>query len=460
MGQMFASGEDMPLRPALSVDATAATAASSLPLIVDIDHLLVRADVAAEIAIAEVEARLSRLLKALRGEAVGVSAREVAAFVRQGIDVSTIPLDEDMVAFLADCHDEGRSLHAVSRLAQPVVDALAARLGFFDSATGGLANDEQKLASVAERFPRGYTVTGRLWHSPPNGGLRIWLSALRLHQWSKNALVFVPLLLGHAYGDVSAVLSCVAGFVLIGLVASGTYLINDLVDLTADRAHPTKRFRALARGDIRAGAALVVAGVASAGSLLAAACLSLVFLATLVGYLALTLAYSFCFKRLLLVDVFVLATLFTSRIAMGIALAGVPPSSWLLTFTMFFFLSLSLAKRHTEIVSMAAQGTMRLSGRDYIASDSPLTVSLGVAANAVAMLVMCLYLTNDAMPAQFYRAPYWLWGAAFVVFLWSLRIWGLAHRGKLDADPVAFAVTDRFSIALGVIVAAVFVLAI
>ena len=162
----------------------------------------------------------------------------------------------------------------------------------------------------------------------------------------------------------------------------------------------------------------------------------------------------------MLIDVFVLAVLFTSRVAMGIALAQVAPSPWLLTFTMFFFLSLSLAKRHVEVVGAAEQGIAALPGRDYRATDLPLTVALGVACNAVAMLVMFLYLTNEAMPTGFYRQPYWLWGAAFVVFLWSLRIWGLSHRGLLDADPVAFALKDKVSIGLGIVVAAVFGLAI
>lgn len=449
----------MALRPASIASTTDETARSALPLVVDLDDLLLRADVNAEAAIKDIEARLARFAAAIRGESVGISMGEVAAFARQGIDVSTLPLDDDYVAHLSDMRAEGRTLHLVSRLGQPIVDALSARLGLFDIALGGLATLAAKRVAIAIHCPQGYVFAAPVTGSR-RPSLRTWLKALRIHQWSKNALVFVPLLLGHAYGEAATILTCVAGFLLMGLLASGTYLVNDLVDLASDRRHPDKCKRPLARGDIKAGAAMAVAAVLIAGSLAAAAALSTAFLVTLIAYLAVTLSYSFYLKRLLLIDVFVLAALFTSRIAMGIALAGVAPSSWLLTFTMFFFLSLSLAKRHAEIVSTAARGVAKLSGRDYESADVPLTVALGVAANAVAMLVLFLYLTFDAMPTGFYSAPYWLWGAAFVVFLWSLRIWGLAHRGRLDADPVAFAITDRFSIVLGIVVAGVFVMAI
>lgn len=450
----------MSLRPVPNAPASANPAMPVADLVVDLDEMLLMADVGTETAIKQTELRLARYAAAIRGGKVGLSPHAIAEFARKGIDVSTLPVDKDLLAHLADQHAEGRRLHLISRLEQPIVDALSARLGIFATATGGLSDRAAKREAMERACPGGYRLAEQPAAGPSGAPLRVWLKAMRLHQWAKNALVFVPLLLGHAYSDADAVLACTAGFVLMGLLASGTYLINDLADLACDRRHPTKRNRPLARGEIKAGAALGVAAVLIGGSLLASALISLAFLGTLAAYLCVTLAYSFHLKRKLLIDVFVLAALFTSRIAMGIVLAGVVPSSWLLTFTMFFFLSLSLAKRHAEIVSSAERGIMSLPGRDYVAADVPLTVALGIAANAVAMLVAFLYLTFDAMPMGFYREPYWLWGAAFVVMLWSLRIWGLAHRGRLDADPVAFAITDRFSLALGAIVAGVFVLAI
>ena len=469
---------------------------SKLPLVVDMDRFLVKADLDTESVVTELERTVARMSRAIRGERGGVNAATIAEFARRGPDVSNLPLQQDLVDYLIASHESGRPIHLITSAAQEIADAVAARLGVFESATGASLErpmgEAQKLAHATARFPQGFAYAGRAAslidaaHSvvlaqddrsartrvarrgtqveidvaAPGHNLKVWIKALRCHQWSKNALLFVPLMLGHAWADLNAIASCVAGFLLLSFLASGTYLVNDILDLDADRKHPTKRRRPLARGDIKVGTAMAVAGLAIAGGLAGAFLLNTAFFVTLAAYLATTLAYSFWLKRMMLVDVFVLAVLFTSRIAMGIALAGVAPSPWLLTFTMFFFLSLSLAKRHVEIVNAADLGLKSIPGRDYRASDLPLTVALGVGCNAVAMLVMFLYLTHDAMPTGFYRQPYWLWGAAFVVFLWSLRIWGLSHRGKLDADPVAFAIKDKVSILLGTAVLAVFGLAV
>ena len=434
--------------------------------------------------------------RAVRGENGTIAPEAIAEYARRGVDVSGLPLQNDLVDYIVAVAETGRPVHLVTAAAQEIADAVAARIGGFASATGAMPghtmSNADKLEFAKTKFPVGFAYAGRAPQllaeakavviaksdtstarsvkarggtieveiDAPRAGLRTWMKALRCHQWSKNALVFVPLILGHAYFDTTALLTCLAGFLLLSVLASGTYLVNDILDLDADRRHPTKRNRPLARGDIAMSTALWVAAVSIIGSLAAAFALSWPFFLGLAGYLVTTLAYSFYLKRLLLVDVFVLAVLFTSRIAMGIALASVAPSPWLLTFTMFFFLSLSLAKRHVEVINAGQSGIMKIPGRDYRSTDMALTVALGIGCNAVAMLVLFLYLTNEAMPTGFYRQPYWLWGAAFIVFLWSLRIWGLSHRGKLDADPVAFAIRDKPSIALGLIVACVFGLSI
>ena len=475
---------------------SSASRPSALPLVVDMDDFLVRADLSAESAVTELESTVSRMSRAVRGEGRGITPEKIAEYARKGVDVSGLPLQHDLVDYIAAVAETGRNVHLVTSGAQEIADAVAARIGGIASATGAMRgrtmSNADKLAYAESRFPAGFAYAGRAPQllaaakavviakddaatarivkksgaaieveiDAPRATLRTWIKALRCHQWSKNALVFVPLVLGHAYFNATAVLTTLAGFFLLSVLASGTYLVNDILDLDADRRHPTKRNRPLARGDIRMSTALVVACIGIAGSLAAAFMLSKLFFACLAGYLVTTLAYSFHLKRMLLVDVFVLAVLFTSRIAMGIALAAVAPSPWLLTFTMFFFLSLSLAKRHVEVVNAGYAGIADIPGRDYRASDLPLTVALGIGANAVAMLVLFLYLTFEAMPTGFYRQPYWLWGAAFIVFLWSLRIWGLSHRGKLDADPVAFAIRDKPSILLGLVVACVFGLSI
>ncbi len=502
---MAREASEVTAKSEIKLDQTEAGPVTSgtLPLVVDMDGFLVRADVEAEAAVAELEAKLRAFAAILRGQRpapqASIDAASIAEYARKGLDVSRLPLQSDLVDYIHAEASNGRELHLITSASQEIAEAIAAHVGSFTSATGACIDrpmtSSDKLRHARQVFPSGFAYAGRdqslIRHAStavvatddiaasgkipghtvrieaeigsPAASLastaRLWIKALRCHQWSKNALVFIPLILGHAFTDPVAVASCIAGFFLLSVLASGTYLLNDLLDLDADRRHPTKSRRPLARGDIRAGTAIIVACVAISASLAAAYTLSLTFFAALTVYLITTLSYSFYLKRLHLVDVFVLAALFTTRIAMGIALAGVTPSPWLLTFTMFFFLSLSLAKRHVEIVNAAEIGQIDIPGRDYRASDLPLTVALGISSNAVAMLVIFLYLAFDAMPTGFYSQPYWLWGAGFVVFLWSLRIWGLSHRGKLDADPVAFAIKDRPSIALGLVVLAVFGLA-
>ncbi len=472
---------------------------AALPLIVDLDDFLLCADLDIERVIAELEASVRRMGRAVRParepDADRPDPASVALYARQGVDVSQVPLQQSLVDYISMCAEAGRQVHLIGSVDQQIVEALAKRIGGIVGACGAVPGQPlgaaDKAAQVQRRWPGGFVYAGRdaallqaatavvMAKGEPNGhrvkaaggtveaeidipspGLATWIKALRCHQWSKNALLLVPLLLGHAYTDPVAVISCLAGLLLVSVLASGTYLVNDILDLDADRRHASKRNRPLARGDIKVRTAIGVAATGIVCSLGAALALSPLFFVMLAGYLVTTLAYSLFLKRMMLVDVFVLAVLFTSRVAMGIALAGVTASPWLLTFTMFFFLSLSLAKRHVEVVNAHQAGVMRIAGRDYQASDLPLTVALGVGCNAVAMLVMFLYLTNDAMPAGYYAQPYWLWVAAFVVFLWSLRIWGLSHRGQLNADPVAFAIRDKVSLSLGAVVAVVFGLAI
>lgn len=275
--------------------------------------------------------------------------------------------------------------------------------------------------------------------------------SLRLHQWAKNGLIFVPLVLGGKAGDPSAWMMALLGFLAIGLAASATYIINDLWDLPSDRRHWTKSRRPLASGElsIRLGALMAVGGLAVAFAL--AAALSMSAAAALAVYVAVTLGYSFSFKRVPVLDVLVLACLFTLRLGFGVVLTQVPLSPWLLVFSMFTFLSLSLAKRHTEVGRMVEHGMKSISGRGYIATDGPFILSLGMASAMGAVLILILYLIEDAFPQQFYSRPEALWAIPPLFFLFLGRIWLLCQRGQLADDPVAFALKDKACMSLGVL---------
>jgi 4-hydroxybenzoate polyprenyltransferase len=275
--------------------------------------------------------------------------------------------------------------------------------------------------------------------------------SLRLHQWAKNALVFVPLVLGGKGGQSAAWLNALIGFLALGFTASSTYIINDLHDLPNDRMHRSKRTRPLASGDLSIpfGALLALAGLIIGFELAVYASLGAVLM--LATYVGLSLSYSFHLKRVPILDAFVLATLFTSRLGMGVALTDVRLSPWLFVFSMFIFTSLCMAKRNTEVLASTANISETIPGRGYASSDAPLILALGMGTGISAVLVMILYLIEDAYPHQFYAHPALLWALPAILFLFIGRVWLLSERGQMNDDPVAFALKDRVSLLLGLL---------
>ena len=275
------------------------------------------------------------------------------------------------------------------------------------------------------------------------------IEGLRLHQWAKNVLIFIPLLLSGTIQSLDAWIACVVGFLAWGILASSTYLLNDLWDLESDRSHWSKWRRPIARGDLPIPAAVTAAIVGIVLSLAIGWTITIGALLILASYAVLTIAYSLWLKRLPIIDVFLLASLYTLRLFFGIELAAISYSPWLLVFSMFVFLSLSLAKRYTEVGRGGAFGREKVEGRGYVAKDAPLIFGLGLSTAAGAVLIMVLYLINEAFGATFYRTPLLLWPVPGLLFLWLGRIWLLAGRDELDDDPIRFAIRDRVSLALG-----------
>lgn len=281
-----------------------------------------------------------------------------------------------------------------------------------------------------------------------------WLRALRLHQWAKNLLVFVPLLLSGGFLTADSLPRVALGFLLMGACVSGTYILNDISDIEADRAHATKRNRPFASGALgpMAGRAAAIPLVLISVGL--AAILSPAFGGLLALYAVVTISYSIFLKRLAILDVGILASLYALRLVIGAELAGVMLSQWLAVFALTFFLSLSLAKRHTEIVNAERAGGGQIAGRGYRTQDAGLVLALGISSAMAALLVMVLFLVFQAFQQPNYVHPQFLWAAPFLTFFWVSRIWLFASRGELDDDPVAFALSDRVSLAMGGLVVA------
>jgi 4-hydroxybenzoate polyprenyltransferase len=266
--------------------------------------------------------------------------------------------------------------------------------------------------------------------------------------------------LGLTQVTASGWLAAFIAMLLMCVVASLTYFLNDIADISADRRHPTKSRRPFASGSLKVRDGLLVTGVGLPLALLGGFLVSPGVGGCLAAYVAVTSLYSFGLKRIPLLDTFVIACLFTLRIGLGIVAADLVPSSWLLTFSTFFFFSLAVAKRHTELLR-AAGGSMRgqIEGRGYHVEDKEVTFAFGIVSSVASVLIVVIYLVQEVFDRGLYAHPAWLWVAPAAIFLWTGRIWLLAHRGLMRDDPVVFALTDRVSLTLGAILAIAFVLA-
>ncbi|NMO20393.1 UbiA family prenyltransferase [Pyxidicoccus fallax] len=463
-----------------------------VPLAVDLDGTLVRTDTLHEnlLALFKHAPWLMLLvpLWVLKGKAFFKA--EVAR--RVALDAARLPYNEELLAWLREEKARGRQLVLATAADRRIADGVAAHLGLFSDvyASDGTVNlsGARKLARLKESlgtfdYAGNDAVDMPLWresrqvvvvHAPagvlkrahglgrqvhrvfekPRVGARVWVKALRVHQWAKNALVFVPLLAAHKAAQPDMLLQAVLGFTAFSLCASSVYVLNDMLDLDSDRRHPTKCKRPFA-----ACALPVSTGVFLAPALLLAGALVCFFLppafaALLATYYALTLAYSLRLKQVVMLDVLVLAGLYTVRIFGGSLAVGVPTSSWLMMFSMFLFLSLALVKRLSEVRRLRLSNEKAAHGRGYLAQDYEQLASLGAAAGQVSVLVLALYITSKEVTAL-YTYPERLWLLCPVMLYWVGRVWVLAHRGLVNEDPLVFALRDRVSYAVGLVSALV-----
>jgi 4-hydroxybenzoate polyprenyltransferase/phosphoserine phosphatase len=488
----------------LPIPPPAIDIASAPVLCVDLDGTLVKSDTLHDSALAVARHHPADLLKIpgwlLQGKAA--LKRHLANTIQ--LDVAHLPYNRELLQYLEQQRATGRPIYLATAADADTANRIAAHLGLF---TGVLASDGQlnlagknKLAAFQSRFGDNFAYIGNalpdlplLQHcqepmvADPTPTLRAalrkahitpvrtfnervspfkaWLKAIRLHQWAKNVLIFLPLLLAHAWAP-GLLAGSIVGFFSFSLGASATYIVNDLLDLESDRQHPRKRLRPFASGDLSALAGVVVVALLLAASIALALLVPTVvaslspqfalikplhFLLWLGIYLVTTLAYSLRLKRSVLVDVIVLSGLYTIRIVAGTAATGIPPSTWLGGFSIFFFLSLAFVKRFAELENLRERGGVSAGGRGYHVADIEQLRSFGTACGYASVVVFTLYISNlDA--AQLYQHTKRLWLLVPVLLLWISRLWLMASRGKLNEDPVVYAITDRRSLLLGAIV--------
>jgi 4-hydroxybenzoate polyprenyltransferase/phosphoserine phosphatase len=468
-----------------------------LPIVVDLDGTLVLSDTLHETAAIALFRNPLGLARSLATLSKGRHVLKAALAKEVDVSQEILPLREDLVEWLRERAAEGHALHLCSAADQTIVDKVAQRVGIFSSATGSATTNlkgKAKAAYLSERFPDGFIYAGDhavdmpVWQASqgivlagvsdqvarrakslgkpvvkefhtPSLTPKEFMKAIRVHHWTKNVLMFAPLILAHEWSNLSVILQTVMAFCCLLAVTSATYLLNDIADLNADRQHWSKRNRALASGRLSIRAGFTLAGCLLLGGFVTAALLSLEFASVLLAYLVITGSYSLGLKRVPLLDTLIIGVLFTTRLIMGTTMLDNPRPAWLLTFALFFFFSLATAKRHTEIVRAASSGASSLKSRGYELEDAALTLALGVGAAIASLVVFMIFILQELTPGFAYTRPELLSGISIMLAIWLGRIWLLSHRGRMNDDPVSFALRDRVSIGLGIVVALLFVVA-
>jgi len=457
-----------------------APAATLRPLCVDLDGTLVKSDTLVDSLLVLMPASL------LRGKAA------FKATVTQSIslDVAHLPYNREVVRYLQQERARGRDIYLATGADERLARRVAVHLGFFSGVLGSdgttnmtgsrkLDSLRSSLGAVAFDYIGNDTPDLPLLASAnqamvanPSLGLRIGLrahgirparafeerrhivhslvKAVRPHQWAKNLLIFVPLLCSHAL-SAGKLLTAFAAFCCFSLTASSAYIVNDLLDIEADRRHPRKRLRPFASGDLSAFSGIAVAAIFILIAVVGERFLPAAFSGWLLLYLVTALAYSGYLKRVALVDVIVLSGLYILRLLAGSAATQTPISHWLAGFSMFLFLSLAIVKRFAELENLRATNGTPKNGRGYLLADLPQMRSFGTASAFAAVVVFANYISGRDV-TKLYREPGRLWLIMPLMILWLCRVWLLASRGDLDEDPVAFALTDRMSQMIGVAV--------
>jgi len=466
------------------------------PLVVDLDGTLTRTDTLLE-AILKVVKRspldLFRLpLWLLRGRA---RFKECIAS-RIEVEAASLPYRQGLLEFLRGEKARGRPIVLATAAHESIADAVAAHLGLFDKvlATRGGHNLKgiNKLQAIQESVGPEFVYAGdsradlSIWRGASaailvgvtprvaatvrrdipverefpldSGGIRTWVKAIRVHQWIKNLLLFVPLLTAFSFHDLEKVATMLLAFVAFSFTASSMYLMNDLMDIESDRSHPRKHLRPFASGQISIMSGISVAGLLLLTALLLGLVVSSAFLAILLLYILLTSAYSWVLKEYVLMDVLMLSVLYTLRILAGSIAVGIATSSWLFAFSVFAFLSLALVKRCAELVALRDAGEDKTHGRDYRVTDLTVLWPLGLSAALASVVVFGLFISAPETQER-YLAPDLLWLVSFGLIYWLARLWVKTARGEMHDDPVVYAIRDRGSRVVVIAMVAVILLA-
>ena len=463
------------------------------PLAVDLDGTLILTDTLHESAVRALRARPLSVLQIPFWLAQGKAVLKQRLSGLTDFDASSLPYNEPLLEWLRAQQAQGRQLILCTAAHTSMAQAVAEYTGVFDDvmASDGHHNlsADNKGAALEARFGRGgFDYAGNsaadipVWQrarraivvnastsvqqqaravadvehvfAADSAGLAEVGRVLRLHQWTKNLLLFITPMAAHIVPDADMASSLILAFLAFCFCASAVYIANDLFDLDSDRHHPRKKFRPFASGRVSVHLGVSLIPVLLLLAVLLALQAGPNFTAWLVFYFALTCAYSWGLKRLIIADCLVLAMLYSVRIIAGAAAAGIPMSFWLLAFSVFLFLSLAFVKRYAELIVQAQMGREKAHGRGYLTTDASLVQNLGMSAGYAAVLVLAFYLNSDAV-VKLYSSPEFMWASVPVMLFWISWVWMKAHRGQMHDDPLIFALRDKASLIAGLAFTAV-----
>ena len=467
----------------LEMEANDAAKLDKSVLVVDLDGTLLRSDMLHETFWNAITRDWRNLFTCMKNLARGRAALKRYLSLSSDIDVVTLPYNSQVIAYVQDWRAKGGRTALVTASDETMGKAIADHLDLFDEVHGSDGQLNLKGVTKADFLGKRFSETGYTYIGDSLADIPVWtaanasvivncsrglrrrttflgeqvqhisdtsasayhyLTAARPHQWSKNLLLFLPMLTGHKF-DTQTLTSTVAAFLAFSIIASSVYILNDLVDLKADRLHARKRHRPFAAGDIPLlhGAVLVL-GLIAVGGLLAMS-LGGQFVCVIALYLITTVGYSLHLKRLIVLDIFVLAFLYTLRIIAGSVVGEIALSTWLLAFSMFIFISLAAVKRQAELVDLVSRKQLQTAGRGYHVNDLPIVSQIAIAAGYAAVLVTVLYVDSTA-GSTLYRNPDILWGICLVLLFWVTRMVMMTHRGLMHDDPLVFSAKDRVSL--------------
>ena len=454
-------------------------------LCVDLDGTLIRGNVLWECVLVLLKTRPITLLLLPFWLLSGRASLKRKLASRIQLDPARLPYRQQVLDLLQQEKAAGRRIALVTAADRELAENISTYLGFFDEvhASDGQLNlkGANKAAFLAQHFSgTGFEYVGdsaadvEVWRNASGAyvvgtearaeqaaavttlkgtileprasfrtSFRTWVNALRGHHWAKNLLLFLPLALSHNLA-IGPLVRTLAGFALFGFCASGLYILNDLLDLHSDREHPWKKERPFAAGEISIPEGFVVSFILLSSALGLGFLFDVQFGLALLGYATLTMLYSFYFKKIALLDVFVLSSFYSFRILAGALISGTPLSQWFLAFSLFFFLSLAMAKRYSELLHASDLIKAGNSGRGYHAGDRELLLSLGVGSSFSAVVIFSLYVHSQDV-LLLYSSPEFLFLLCPIVLYWLSRTWLLAHRGDLKEDPVTLAIRDPVS---------------